>query len=90
MTVLLKVTVINTSKHKINEFVIIPLYFFRIIKTNFLVYAYIWQKLHFADSFRINILIGNNLLSPKSISINITLKSAYIKISKITILFDIC
>lgn len=64
-------------------------YFLKTIKSDSLAYTCIWQELYFLNSFRANILIDNNLLGLKNMTINIVLKSAYIGDCKITILLNV-
>lgn len=52
------------------------------------VYVCIWRELHLIDGLEANTLIGNNLLSPKSVFLNIAAKTAYIESCGITLLLN--
>lgn len=45
-------------------------------------------RIHLVDGLRANILIGNDLLGPESVSINIAAKTAHIGSCGITVLLD--
>lgn len=86
---MLKFKKINSLKYKTDKYIIIPFYFLKITKTNFLVYIYIYYKLYLVNGFRANILISNNLIHLKNMTINIAIKLTYIKSCKIIVLLKI-
>lgn len=51
-------------------------------------YTCIQRKLYLIKSLKANILIGNNIIGPKDILINISTKLAYISSYKITFCID--
>lgn len=69
---------------------LLPWHQARRFTNNSLTYLYIWQKLHVINGLRANILIGNNLLGPEGVFINIAAKTAYIKSCGITVLLNVC
>lgn len=85
MSIFLRVRGISTSKHKFAEFVVLSLYFPSKNNAGELVYTSLEYKIHLVERLQANLLIGNNMLSPKHIVINIGKKSALIGSCKVTI-----
>ena len=73
----LKVRGIGTSKHKTNKYVLKVLYFPAISNKGQRVIAYIHCKHHLVDNLRANILIGNDIIGTKSITIDIANGKVY-------------
>lgn len=78
IVILLKVRGIGTSKHETDKYVLEALYFPAISDKGQQVIACIRRKLHFVDNLRANILIGNDVIGPKKITINMAKEKAYI------------
>ena len=74
----LKVRGIEISKHKTDKYVLEPLYFSAISDKGQRMIVCIHHKLHIVDNLRANILIGNDLISAKGITIDIAKEKAYI------------
>lgn len=88
MSTLLNVRVIETLKHKSAQFATFCLYFPSDDQARQQVYASIKYKLHLVDGFRANILVGNDILSPKGFAININKNCALIISCGVTILIN--
>lgn len=74
---------ISLSKHEIDKYVTIPLYLLGEKNNRAKAYACIWRKLHLVDGLKANILIGNDIIGLKRISIDISSKSVYVSSCKI-------
>ena len=74
----LKVRGIGASKHKSSEFAALSLYFLAKNAVGDLVYAALWYEIHLVEGLRANFLVGNNIMSPKAIVINLGKKTAII------------
>lgn len=85
MAILLKVRGINSANHDSNEFISISLYFLDRNKSKQLVYIQIEWELHLVDRFRAIMLIQNNIIGSKWISIDIAKKTALVASYKVCI-----
>lgn len=74
----LKVRGIRTSKHKTDKYVLETLYFPAINNKGQQVIVCIRYELHLIDNLKVNILIGNDIISAEGITINIAKERAYI------------
>lgn len=79
---LLKIRSTDSIKYKTDKYMIVLLYLIRENHKKFLMY--IWE-LYLDYGSWANFFIGNNILGPKSISINITAQTAYISACKVMI-----
>lgn len=79
MSTFLKVKGIGASKHKSAQFT--ELFFFLLGENNKgqKVYASIKCELYLVNSLKANILIGNNILAPKSFILNVGLRHALVR-----------
>ena len=73
----LRVRGIGSNRHLTDKFVFIPVYIPG-TRDGTLVLIYFKREFYIMDKLRANILIGNNIIGPKSIDIRIFDKSAYI------------
>ena len=72
MSIPLKIRVIDTSKYKTLEYVIIPIYLQEVNnRNNSLILVYFRKELYLVDSLRVKILIENNIISHKGIIISL-------------------
>ena len=71
MSTPLKVRGIGASKYKILEYVTIPIYLPGIDKNGSPILVYFRKELHIIDNLRAKILIGNNIIRPEEIIINL-------------------
>lgn len=78
IVVLLKVCGIRASKHESNEFVSMPIYFLGVNKYKQPVYACIHRKIFLVDGLRANMLVGNNIIVPEGIMIDLANSTAFI------------
>lgn len=85
MSTSLKVRGIGASKHESVEFAALSLYFPGKDSTGRLVYASIRCEIHLVKGLRVNLLIGNDILSPEGFIIDIGRKSALIRSCAVTI-----
>lgn len=85
MSTYLKVNGIGASKYKSAEFAALFLYFPGKNNAREVVYASLECEIHLVEGLRVNLLICNNILSPKNIVINIAKKTALIRSCKVTI-----
>ena len=85
MATLLKVRGIRFSKHELDEFVSMSLYFLGIDSTNCPAYAHIHRKLHIVEELKANLLVGNDILAIKRVIIDLGNKSAMISSCQVTI-----
>lgn len=74
----LKVRGIGSSKHKLEEFVLITIYIPGLDQESTEIYAFINFKLHPIDGWKANILVDNDVLYTKSFAINFFNASIYI------------
>lgn len=74
----LKVRGMGTSKHKTNKYILKTLYFPAISNKGQQVVACIHCELYFVNNLRANILIGNDIIGAKGITIDIAKEKAYI------------
>ena len=85
MSTHLNVSGIGTLRHKSAQFATISLYYSGENQAGQQVYAPIKCELHLVDGLRVNILVGNDILSPESFAINISKNRALIGICGVTI-----
>lgn len=85
MIISLKVKGIGLSKYETDEYISISLYMIRKKDDDLETYTYAQRKLYWMDGFKANVLIGNNIIGPESIFINISHKFTYISSYKIKI-----
>lgn len=78
MVTFLKVRGIEISKHELNKFISMFLYFPDIDLTNRPAYAHIHRKLYLVDGLKANLLVGNNILAMERVVIDLANKSAMI------------
>lgn len=74
---------IGLFKHETDKYITIPLYMISRKKDNSETYACIWRELYLVDDLKANVLIGNDIIGLKDISIDISRKSIYISSCKI-------
>lgn len=84
MSTPLKVRDISIITHKPSKFLALSLYFPGKNNVGNLVYVLLQCEIHLADSFRINLLIGNNIISPEAIVIDLEKKTALIGACRVT------
>ena len=85
MATSLNIKGIETLKHETDEYVLKTLYFLAISNKGQPVVVCIRFELHLVDNLRANILIGNDIISAKGITINIAKEKAYISECKATV-----
>lgn len=85
MSTSFKVRKINASKHESVEFAALSLYFPGRNNAGEVVYASFEYEIYLIEGFQANLLIGNDILSPKNIIIDIGKKTALIKSCGVTI-----
>lgn len=85
MATLLKVKGIGSSRHKLNEFVSISLYFSDIKSTNRPAYAHIHRELYIVEGLKANLLVDNNILATERVIIDLANKSITISSCQVTI-----
>lgn len=71
MAVPLRVHGIGTSKHESDEFVSMAIYFLGVDKHKQLVYACIHREMHLVNGLKANMLVGKDIIMPKSIMIDL-------------------
>lgn len=81
----LKVRGIEPSKHKSLKFVALALYFPGKNGGRNLVYATLQCEIHFVEGLYANLLIGNDIMSPEAIVIDLKKKTALIGACKVII-----
>lgn len=85
MSTFLKVRGIGTSKHKFLEFAVLFFYFPSRNSIADLVYVSHESEIHLVESFQANLLIGNDIISPKAMVINFGKRTVLIGVCKVTI-----
>lgn len=87
ISISLKIREIRASKYKYKsaKFVVLSLYFLGKDNIQRLVYVSIGYKIHLLKELRVNLLIDNNILSPKSFIIDIGRKNTLIQGYMVTI-----
>ena len=85
MSTPLKVRGIGASKHKFSEFAALSIYFPGKNAVGDLVYAAFWCEIHFVEGLCANLLIGNDIISPEGMVINLGKKTAIIVTYEISI-----
>ena len=78
MSTPLKVKGIGASKHKSSEFAALSLYFPGKNAVGDLVYASLWCEIYLVEGLRANLLIGNDIMSPEAVVIDLGKKTAVI------------
>ena len=78
ITSFLRVRGVGSSQHKTSKYLVTPCYFPRIDKHENEVLAYARREIHIVDELRANILIENDFINPKGISIDIANQKTYI------------
>ncbi len=69
---------LGTAKHMSDEYAIASLYFPGKDKNGDAVMAKITREVHLVDDLKANMLVGNDLLGPERVTIDVAKKSAYI------------
>ena len=85
MAILLKVRGIGSSRHESDEFVSMFSYFPNIDSINRPAYAHIHKELHIVERVKMNLLVGNNILTTERVIIVFAKKSAMISSCQMTI-----
>ncbi len=85
MSTLLKVRGIGASKHESLEFTALSLYFPNKTDVGDLVYIALQCEIHLVEGLRANLLIDNDIMSPKAMVINLGSKTALIDTCRVTI-----
>ena len=85
MSTPLKVRGISASKYKPSEFAALSLYFSGRNNIGNLVYTLLQCEIYLVTDFQANLLIGNNIISPEVIVINLGKKTTLIDTCKMTI-----
>ncbi len=88
MSIPLKVKRIKVFKYKSRNFAALSLYFPGRNKVRQLVYTSLTYKIHMIENLRVNLWIGNDIMSPKCFVINVKERSMLIKSCGITIFID--
>ena len=78
MAVLLKVRGIGASKHEIDEFVSMPIYFLGVDEHKPPVYARIYRQMHLVEGLKAKMLVKNNIIAPEGIMIDLANSTAFI------------
>lgn len=78
MAVPLKVRGIRASKHESDEFVSMPIYFLGVDEHKQPVYTCIHRAMHLIDSLKANLLVGNDIIAPKGIMIDLANSTTFI------------
>lgn len=78
MSTPLKVRGIGASKHESSEFAALSLYFPGKNAVGNLVYAAFWCEIHLVEGLRANLLVGNDIMSPEAMVIDLGKKTAVI------------
>lgn len=81
----LKVIGIEFSKHKLDKFVSISLYFLGTDSRNCLSHTYIYPKLYLVEGLKVNLLVSNNILATERMIIDLAKKTAMISNCQVTI-----
>lgn len=81
----LKFRGIGALKHESSEFVALVLYFLGKNGVGNLVYAALQCEIHLVKSLRVNLLIGNNIMSHEAMVMNLEMKTALIGACRVTI-----
>lgn len=84
----LKVRSIETLKHKTDKYILEALYFPAISNKGQRIVACIRCKLYLVDNLRANILIGNDIIGTKGITIDIAKKKTYVPSCKAPLLIS--
>lgn len=82
---LLRIRGIGATQHESNEFVCTPIYFLGKDVRQQQVYASINRELHLVDGWKANVLIGNDIVGPEAIAINVNTKTKCISSCNVTI-----
>lgn len=85
MAIFLKFRSIGISKHELNKFISMFLYFPDIDSTNHPAYAHIHRELYLVDGLKTKLLVGNNILATERVVINLANKSTMISSCQMTI-----
>lgn len=85
MSTLLKVRGIDASKHKFSEFVALSLFFPDKNAIRNLVYAALQCEIQLVEGLHANLFVGNNIMSPEAMVINLGKKTAIIDTCRVSI-----
>lgn len=85
MAIPLKVRGIGSAKYNFDEFISVLLYFLGRNKSKQLVYVRVDRELYLVDGLKANMLIGNNIIGPERISIDIAEKIALVASCRVCI-----
>lgn len=85
MSMLLKIRSIGVSKHKSSKFAVLSLYFSSRNNIRKLVYTLLQCEIHLVKGLRANLLIDNDIISPKAMIIDLRKKTALIGACEVTI-----
>lgn len=88
MSTLLKVRGIGSSKNESDEFALTALFFIGKDTARRVVFTYTDCKLHLVDGLKANMLIGNDIIGPEEISIDIAGQTAFISSCGVRISID--
>lgn len=89
MSTPLKIRDIRASKHKSGGFAALSLYFQGKNDAGEQVYAFLTNEIHLVKCLRANLLIANNIMSPKSFIIDVKRRSIFVRSCGITVSIDI-
>lgn len=78
MMTLLKIRDIRSSRHELDKFISMSLYFPGIDSTNRLAYTHIYKNFHIVEVLKANLLLNNDILATKRVIIDLANKSAII------------
>ncbi len=85
MAVPLKVRSIRASKHESDECVSMPIYFLGVDEHKQPVYARNYREMHLLNALKANILVGNDIIAPEDIMIDLANSTAFIISCKVRI-----
>lgn len=88
MSTLLRVKGIRSSKHELEEYAALFLYFPGKNDAGQQVYTSLTCEIHLVKGLKANLLIGNNIMSPKSFIIDVKRKSLFIGSYGVTVPID--
>lgn len=78
MAVSLKVRGIEASKHESDKFVSMPIYILGVNKHKEPVYTCIYHEMHLIDGLKANMLVGNDIITPEGIMIDLANSTTFI------------
>ena len=81
----LRVRGFGSAIHKTSEYILHEIYFPGIDESGERVLAYVCRELHLVDDLRAKMLIGNNIIGPEGIVIDVANKKAYVASCGVTV-----